>query len=213
MGSPGAAWASMSPQQALQPWTHAVLGCLRALPPSWVLCTCGRFRPGCLDLSLLPCEVFRSRLLFQELRALVFSASTRLATVLKTVITLIISDKRGLGLLVCSQVSSAFRLTSWRRDASGWVGGEVLARPPGACPASSATPPGTQTIDMLQAGACLARLWTKWEQGGKAQEGREFEGHNLTAWCQPSSPLAGLRLGLRMLPTLGSTVGMCRQVL
>ena len=51
-----------------------------------------------------------------------------------------------------------FRATSWRRDASGWVGGEVLARLPGACPASSATPPGTQTIDMLQAGACLARL-------------------------------------------------------
>ncbi|KAI4578723.1 hypothetical protein MJT46_000091 [Ovis ammon polii x Ovis aries] len=41
--------------------------------------------------------------LSQELRALVFGINTFLATVLKTVITLIVSDKRGLGLPVCSQ--------------------------------------------------------------------------------------------------------------
>ncbi|KAB1283687.1 Folate transporter 1 [Camelus dromedarius] len=41
--------------------------------------------------------------LSQELRALVFGVNTFLATVLKTIITLIVSDKRGLGLPVHSQ--------------------------------------------------------------------------------------------------------------
>lgn len=43
--------------------------------------------------------------LSKELCALVFGVNTFLATVLKTVITLVVSDKRGLGLPVHSQVS------------------------------------------------------------------------------------------------------------
>lgn len=55
----------------------AVLGCLRALPPSWVLCTCGCISPRLSDLSPLPCEVFRSRLLFLKSSVPWSSASTR----------------------------------------------------------------------------------------------------------------------------------------
>ena len=55
-------------------------------------------------------------------------------------------------------------------------------------------------------------LWTEREQGGKAQRaGRP----RATIWLPGAnlcSSLAGLRLGLRMLPTLGSAAGMCSQV-
>lgn len=49
--------------------------------------------------------------LSKELCALVFGINTFLATVLKTVITLVVSDKRGLGLSVLRQVSPTFILT------------------------------------------------------------------------------------------------------
>lgn len=49
--------------------------------------------------------------LSKELCALVFGINTFLATVLKTVITLLVSDKRGLGLRVREQVSPIFSLT------------------------------------------------------------------------------------------------------
>ncbi|KAG5216329.1 hypothetical protein JEQ12_001905 [Ovis aries] len=53
---------------------------------------------------LVPIATFQiAASLSQELRALVFGINTFLATVLKTIITLIVSDKRGLGLPVCSQ--------------------------------------------------------------------------------------------------------------
>lgn len=53
---------------------------------------------------LVPIATFQiAASLSQELRALVFGINTFLATVLKTVITLIVSDKRGLGLPVHSQ--------------------------------------------------------------------------------------------------------------
>ncbi|KAJ8793638.1 hypothetical protein J1605_003646 [Eschrichtius robustus] len=51
--------------------------------------------------SLLSFQIASS--LSQELRALVFGVNTFLATVLKTIITLVVSDKRGLGLPVHSQ--------------------------------------------------------------------------------------------------------------
>ncbi|KAB1283686.1 Folate transporter 1 [Camelus dromedarius] len=53
---------------------------------------------------LVPIATFQiASSLSQELRALVFGVNTFLATVLKTIITLIVSDKRGLGLPVHSQ--------------------------------------------------------------------------------------------------------------
>nr|XP_031535367.1 reduced folate transporter [Vicugna pacos] len=53
---------------------------------------------------LVPIATFQiASSLSHELRALVFGVNTFLATVLKTIITLIISDKRGLGLPVHSQ--------------------------------------------------------------------------------------------------------------
>lgn len=53
---------------------------------------------------LVPIATFQiASSLSQELRALVFGVNTFLATVLKTVITVIVSDKRGLGLPVPSQ--------------------------------------------------------------------------------------------------------------
>ncbi|XP_070322990.1 reduced folate transporter isoform X2 [Odocoileus virginianus] len=53
---------------------------------------------------LVPIATFQiAASLSQELRALVFGINTFLATILKTIITLIVSDKRGLGLRVHSQ--------------------------------------------------------------------------------------------------------------
>ncbi|XP_059866190.1 reduced folate transporter isoform X1 [Delphinus delphis] len=53
---------------------------------------------------LVPIATFQiASSLSQELRALVFGVNTFLATVLKTIITLVVSDKRGLGLPVRSQ--------------------------------------------------------------------------------------------------------------
>uniref|UniRef100_A0A8C3YTF8 Solute carrier family 19 member 1 n=1 Tax=Catagonus wagneri TaxID=51154 RepID=A0A8C3YTF8_9CETA len=55
---------------------------------------------------LVPIATFQiASSLSQELRALAFGINTFLATVLKTAITLVVSDKRGLGLPVHSQVS------------------------------------------------------------------------------------------------------------
>lgn len=87
--------------------------------------------PASSRLSLGRFQIASS--LSQELRALVFGVNTFLATVLKTVITVIVSDKRGLGLPVPSQVSPG--------SGVAWPGLLV--------------PPGTQTTDPLLRGRPL----------------------------------------------------------
>ena len=77
-GQPRCCMGLMVSLQALQPrWTCSCSGCLRALPSSWVLCTSGRISPRPSDLGPLPCEVFRSRLLFLKSSVPWSSASTR----------------------------------------------------------------------------------------------------------------------------------------
>lgn len=65
-----------------------------------VLPLAARLTPTPLSLSF---QIASS--LSKELCALVFGINTFLATVLKTAITLVVSDRRGLGLPVHSQVS------------------------------------------------------------------------------------------------------------
>lgn len=67
---------------------------------------CGRLSfPQSLTSAAFPFSFQIASSLSKELCALVFGVNTFLATVLKTIITLIVSDKRGLGLPVHSQVS------------------------------------------------------------------------------------------------------------
>jgi folate transporter 1 len=64
-------------------------------------------------VSLLSLPSFQiASSLSKELCALVFGVNTFFATILKTSITLVVSDKRGLGLPVRLQVSLCFRLNS-----------------------------------------------------------------------------------------------------
>lgn len=65
---------------------------------------CGRLSfPQSLTSAAFPFSFQIASSLSKELCALVFGVNTFLATVLKTIITLIVSDKRGLGLPVHSQ--------------------------------------------------------------------------------------------------------------
>lgn len=80
-------------------WTAAGRACR-------VPSNCGRLSfPRSLTSAAFPFSFQIASSLSKELCALVFGVNTFLATVLKTIITLIVSDKRGLGLPVHSQVS------------------------------------------------------------------------------------------------------------
>lgn len=65
-----------------------------------------------ITVCFLPPSFQIASSLSKELCALVFGINTFLATMLKTSITLVVSDKRGLGLKVESQVSPKFSLLS-----------------------------------------------------------------------------------------------------
>lgn len=108
----------------------AVPGGPGALPRTWAVCACAcTSLPAGSDLAASPLSFQIASSLSQELRALVFGVNTFLATVLKTIITLVVSDKRGLGLPVRSQVSPRFGLTSLRRESSGACPGQASSWP------------------------------------------------------------------------------------
>lgn len=97
------------------------------------------------DLACFPLSFQIASSLSKELCALVFGVNTFLATALKTIITLIVSDKRGLGLPVRSQVSpiSAHLPVS---AASPFLGGSWLGLP-GAHLISGMAPLRVQATD------------------------------------------------------------------
>lgn len=101
-------WGHTCPQS----WIHGAGSRARArgwTAAGWtcrVSLNCGRLSfPQSLTSAAFPFSFQIASSLSKELCALVFGVNTFLATVLKTIITLIVSDKRGLGLPVHSQVS------------------------------------------------------------------------------------------------------------
>ncbi|XP_043729628.1 reduced folate transporter isoform X1 [Cervus elaphus] len=94
---------------------------------------------------LVPIATFQiAASLSQELRALVFGINTFLATVLKTIITLIVSDKRGLGLPVHSQAFLQWVLLMGQLSVGADESGAPGLTDLGACqPLSRPLPPSS----------------------------------------------------------------------